>query len=86
MYNFIEKMATQHLSVDQTKLQAPENKTNAPLQPGTLQKDFCEVEPYLETGLAFAISAIGNPLAKWVLQLALTIVKAINTEFCTVKQ
>jgi hypothetical protein len=85
MYNFIEKMATEHLSVDATKLSAPVSNLKESAIGETIQKDFCELEPYIETGLNFGISAIGNPIAKWVLQIALVIVKALNTNFCPVK-
>ena len=82
MYALLEKLATENLGVDSTKLSTT-SETNAP---STIITDFCIAEPYIETGINFAISAIKNPIAKWILQLALSIVKAINTEFCTVKK
>jgi hypothetical protein len=85
MYSLIEKMATANLSVDAEKLTAKTDNLKESAIGATVQKDFCEIEPYLETGLNFGIAAIGNPIAKWILQLALAIVKAINTEFCPVK-
>ena len=80
MYSLIKEMATSNLSVDESKL-----KSDVASVGSTIQKDFCEIEPDIEIGLNFAINAIGNPIAKWVLELALVILQAINTKFCPVK-
>jgi len=77
MYSLIEKMATANLSVDQEKLTAPAGTSS-------IVTDFCVAEPYIEAGLNFGINAIKNPIAKWILELALTIVMSINAEFCPV--
>ena len=43
---------------------------------------FCKVAPYAEEALSYGMLAVKNPIARWVLGLALAILKSVEDKNC----
>lgn len=43
---------------------------------------FCDVWPHAEKGVIYAIAAFKNPIAKWLLGLALVLLKSVAEKNC----
>ncbi|MEK6880116.1 MAG: hypothetical protein AABY22_10930 [Nanoarchaeota archaeon] len=43
---------------------------------------FCDVWPHAEKGVIYAMAAFKNPIAKWLLGLALVLLKSVEAKNC----
>ncbi len=43
---------------------------------------FCDVWPHAEKGLIYASAAFKNPIAKWILGLALVLLNSVQEKNC----
>lgn len=43
---------------------------------------FCDVWPHAEKGIVYAMAAFKNPIAKWLLGLALVLLKSVAEKNC----